>query len=152
MPKVKSSLKLVAPPAALGGVPVPPYVTLTKAAAKYWPVFTCGRHAMDWLPAELVTVAKVCELEADIAAHRRRIARDGILLRDARGVERQHPSIYTQAHLIRLQLALLRPLAMMLAPLDRGDGQAERKRMAQAEAVGASDDGFYLDVAPPHDE
>lgn len=133
-------------PGAYTPTPIPSFVLMSPEAATYWPSFTSGRKPGEWLPVELLTVAKICELECDIARWREKIQQDGETYYSPKGELKAHPLLAQINNAVRTQLALLRPLSMMMAPQEANAGNPAKRRAAAVEGIRQSEGASYLEI------
>ena len=106
--------------AALGGfkgamesVPLPQGVTLRSEAEKViWDQFTRARARDDWRDMDLLLLAKVVRLEADIRKHQETLDRSGVLIQNKRGTLVANPLLAVIDTLERRQMAVIRSMSL----------------------------------------
>lgn len=125
--------------------PVPPYITLTEEASYFWHVMTSVRPAEDWLPTELLQIAKICQYEADLQSYRRMLAQMGPVIFEDDGKVKINPLVPAINQVTRTQLALMRSLSMMLAPSPNQSGLSDSDR--QQKQLAAMDDTQFLELS-----
>lgn len=106
--------------AALGGfkgamdsVPLPQGVELrSDAEAVIWDQFTRARAREDWRDMDLLLLAKVVRMEADIRQHQETLDRSGVLIQNKRGTLVANPLLAVIDTLERRQMAVIRSMSL----------------------------------------
>ena len=106
--------------AALGGfkgamesVPVPQGVELrNEAEMVIWDQFTRARAREDWRDMDLILLAKVVRMEADIRKHQETLDRSGVLIQNKRGTLVANPLLAVIDTLERRQMAVIRSMSL----------------------------------------
>ena len=106
--------------AALGGfqgaidsVPLPEGVQLrSDEELVIWEQFTRARAREDWRDMDLILLAKVVRMEADIRKHQDTLDRSGVLIQNKRGTLVPNPLIAVVDTLERRQLAVIRSMSL----------------------------------------
>ena len=106
--------------AALGGfqgaidsVPLPEGVQLrSDEELVIWEQFTRARAREDWRDMDLLLLAKVVRMEADIRKHQETLDRSGVLIQNKRGTLVPNPLIAVIDTLERRQLAVIRSMSL----------------------------------------
>lgn len=106
--------------AALGGfkgamdsVPLPQGVELrSDAEAVIWEQFTRARAREDWRDMDLLLLAKVVRMEADIRQHQETLDRSGVLIQNKRGTLVANPLLAVIDTLERRQMAVIRSMSL----------------------------------------
>ena len=98
---------------ALQDVPVPDGVELRSDEEKtIWRQFTRARAREDWRDMDLLLLAKVVRLEADIRQHQDTLERSGILIKNKRETLVVNPLVNVIDTLERRQLAIIRSMSL----------------------------------------
>jgi hypothetical protein len=106
--------------AALGGfkgaiesVPLPQGVELrSDEELVIWGQFTRARAREDWRDMDLLLLAKVVRMEADIRKHQETLDRSGVLIQNKRGTLIPNPLISVIDTLERRQMAVIRSMSL----------------------------------------
>ena len=94
-------------------VQLPEGVTLrTEEERTIWRQFTRVRAREDWRDMDLILVAKITKLEADIREHTATLDRSGILIKNKRETLVVNPLISVIDTLERRQLAIIRSMSL----------------------------------------
>jgi len=94
-------------------VQLPEGVTLrTEEERTIWRQFTRVRAREDWRDMDLILVAKITKLEADIREHTATLDRSGILIKNKRETLIVNPLISVIDTLERRQLAIIRSMSL----------------------------------------
>lgn len=106
--------------AALGGfkgamesVPIPQGVELrSDEELIIWDQFTRARAREDWRDMDLLLLAKVVKMEADIRKHQETLDRSGVLIQNKRGTLVANPLLAVIDTLERRQMAVIRSMSL----------------------------------------
>jgi hypothetical protein len=106
--------------AALGGfrgaindVPVPDGIELrSDKEVIIWQQFTRARAREDWRDLDLILLAKVVRMEADIRSHQETLDRSGVLIQNKRGTLIPNPLLSIVDTIERRQLAVIRSMSL----------------------------------------
>jgi len=106
--------------AALGGfkgamesVPLPQGVELrSDEEMVIWDQFTRARAREDWRDMDLLLLAKVVRMEADIRKHQETLDRSGVLIQNKRGTLIANPLLSVIDTLERRQMAVIRSMSL----------------------------------------
>ena len=106
--------------AALGGfkgamesVPIPQGVELrSDEELIIWDQFTRARAREDWRDMDLLLLAKVVRMEADIRKHQETLDRSGVLIQNKRGTLIANPLLAVIDTLERRQMAVIRSMSL----------------------------------------
>ena len=98
---------------AIDEVPLPEGVTLrSEAEHTIWGQFTRARAREDWRDMDLILLAKVVRMEADIREHQSTLDRSGVLIQNKRGTLIPNPLLAVVDNLERRQLAVIRSMSL----------------------------------------
>ena len=98
---------------AIDSVPLPEGVTLrSDAEHTIWGQFTRARAREDWRDMDLILLAKVVRMEADIREHQSTLDRSGVLIQNKRGTLVPNPLLAVVDNLERRQLAVIRSMSL----------------------------------------
>ena len=98
---------------AMQSVPPPEGVVLrTDEEVIIWDQFTRARAREDWRDMDLILLAKVVRMEADIRKHQDVLDRSGVLIQNKRGTMIPNPLINVIDTLERRQLAVIRSMSL----------------------------------------
>ena len=106
--------------AALGGfkgaiesVPVPQGVELrSDEEMVIWGQFTRARAREDWRDMDLLLLAKVVRMEADIRQHQAAVEEQGVIIENQRGTPIPNPLLAIIDTVERRQLAVIRSMSL----------------------------------------
>ena len=106
--------------AALGGfkgaiesVPVPQGVELrSDEEMVIWGQFTRARAREDWRDMDLLLLAKVVRMEADIRQHQAAVEEQGVIIENQRGTPIPNPLLAIIDTVERMQLAVIRSMSL----------------------------------------
>ena len=97
----------------LESVPMPEGVQLrSDEEVIIWDQFTRARAREDWRDMDLLLLAKVVKMEADIRKHQETLDRSGVLIQNKRGTFVPNPLIAVIDTLERRQLAVIRSMSL----------------------------------------
>ena len=114
-------------------VPVPRGFNFSEGEEKeLWEAFTGARPKDDWLPHDLIMVAKIVELEVKIREFKANLEREGYIVENARGtmVENAYFRVYQTA--LVMQLSIIRSLSMNSTPSAKETLRAQAKEDKKA--------------------
>ena len=77
-----------------------------------WDQFTRARAREDWRDMDLILLAKVVRMEADIREHQSTLDRSGVLISNKRGTLIPNPLLAVVDNLERRQLAVIRSMSL----------------------------------------
>ena len=98
---------------AIQSVPLPDGVELrSDEEIVIWEQFTRARAREDWRDMDLLLLAKVVRMEADIRKHQDVLDRSGVLIKNQRGTVVPNPLISVIDTLQRTQLAVIRSMSL----------------------------------------
>jgi hypothetical protein len=98
---------------AIQSVPVPDGVELrSDEEAVIWEQFTRARAREDWRDMDLLLLAKVVRMEADIRKHQEMLDRTGVLIKNKRETPIPNPLLNVIDTLERRQLAVIRSMSL----------------------------------------
>jgi len=98
---------------AIQSVPLPDGVELrSDEELVIWDQFTRARAREDWRDMDLLLLAKVVRMEADIRKHQETLDRSGVLIKNQRGTLIPNPLIAVIDTLERRQLAVIRSMSL----------------------------------------
>lgn len=98
---------------AIQSVPLPDGVELrSDEEVVIWEQFTRARAREDWRDMDLLLLAKVVRMEADIRKHQDVLDRSGVLIKNQRGTMIPNPLIAVIDTLERRQLAVIRSMSL----------------------------------------
>lgn len=98
---------------AIASVPLPEGVVLrSQEEHMIWEQFTRARAREDWRDMDLLLLAKVVRLEADIRSHQEVLDRSGVLIKNQKGTLVANPLISVIDTLQRTQLAIVRSMSL----------------------------------------
>lgn len=138
--------------AALGGfkgamesVPVPQGVELrSDEEVVIWDQFTRARAREDWRDMDLLLLAKVVKMEADIRKHQADVDAQGWIVENQRGTQIPNPLVTIIDTLERRQLAVVRSMSLNQQASDPRtlNGSAKNVKSAKAAMDDASEGGL----------
>ena len=138
--------------AALGGfkgamdsVPLPQGVELrSDEEMVIWEQFTRARAREDWRDMDLLLLAKVVRMEADIRKHQETLDRSGVLIQNKRGTLIANPLLAVIDTLERRQMAVIRSMSLTQQASDPRtiNGSARASVDARKTIESFSDDGL----------
>ena len=130
---------------AIDGVPLPQGVELRSDAEHViWDQFTRARAREDWRDMDLLLLAKVVRMEADIRKHQDTLDRSGVLIQNKRGTLIANPLLAVIDTLQRQQMAVIRSMSLNQQASDPRtiNGAAKASNDARQTINGFSDDGL----------
>ncbi len=138
--------------AALGGfqgamenVPLPQGVELrSDEELVIWDQFTRARAREDWRDMDLLLLAKVVRMEADIRKHQADVDAQGWIVENQRGTQIPNPLVAIIDTIERRQLAVVRSMSLNQQASDPRtlNGSAKNVKSAKAAMDDASEDGL----------
>jgi hypothetical protein len=107
-------MRIIAPAARPGPDPVeiPPGINLTADEAALWPQFASARAREDWREFDLILLAKLCKIEANIRRYQEILDKSGPIISNKRGTPIDNPLFRVVDTLQRQQLAIIRCLSL----------------------------------------
>ena len=130
---------------AIASVPVPQGIELrSDDEAVIWDQFTRARAREDWRDLDLILLAKVVRMEADIRKHQETLDRSGVLIQNKRGTLVPNPLIAVIDTLERRQMAVIRSMSLNQMASDPRTINASAKSVSNARGALQSldDDGL----------
>ena len=98
---------------AIDDVPLPDGISLrSEEEHVIWNQFTRARAREDWRDMNLILLAKVVRMEADIREHQSTLDRSGVLIQNKRGTLIPNPLLAVVDNLERRQLAVIRSMSL----------------------------------------
>ena len=128
---------------AMSGVPLPQGVDLrSDAEMVIWDQFTRARAREDWRDMDLLLLAKVVRMEADIRNYQAQIELQGAIVENQRGTQIPNPLLTIIDTVERRQLAVIRSMSLNQQASDPRtlNGSAKNVSGARAAVDNASDD------------
>lgn len=121
---------------AIQSVPLPDGVVLrSDEEVVIWEQFTRARTREDWRDMDLLLLAKVVRMEADIRRHQDTLDRSGVLIQNKRGTLVPNPLIAVIDTLERRQLAVIRSMSLNQMAGDPRTINGAAKSSGQARTV-----------------
>ena len=131
-------------------IPLPPGVELRSEEENIiWAQFTRARAYNDWREFDLVLLAKVVRLEADIRKYQIMLDRSGPLVKNKRETLIENPILRVIDTLQRQQLAIIRSMSLNQQASDPRTLNASGRTIDQ-DPVGGADSVQSLLAAPIH--
>lgn len=129
---------------AIQSVPLPDGVELrSDEEIVIWEQFTRARAREDWRDMDLLLLAKVVRMEADIRRHQDVLDRSGVLIKNQRGTMIPNPLIAVIDTLERRQLAVIRSMSLNQTASDprtiNGAGQKANSSRSVLEYLSGDD-------------
>ena len=100
-----------------------------------WQQFTRARARADWRDMDLILLAKVVKLEADIRKHQETLNKSGILIKNQRGTLVPNPLVAVIDTLERRQMAIIRSMSLNQTHTDPRTMDANAKTQGGAKDV-----------------
>ena len=98
---------------ATANVPLPQGVILrSDEELIIWDQFTRARASEDWRDMDLLLIAKVVRMEADIRQHQETLDKSGVLIQNKRGTLVPNPLLSVVDTLERRQMAVIRSMSL----------------------------------------
>ena len=128
---------------AIQPISIPEGVTLRSDEERIiWGQFTRARAREDWRDMDLLLLAKVVRMEADIRKHQGTLDRSGVLIENNRGTLIPNPLLSVVDTLERRQLAVIRSMSLNQTASDprtiNGAAKTEGKAFDLLRDFGAS--------------
>ena len=128
---------------AIEPIPMPEGVTLRSGEEHViWNQFTRARAREDWRDMDLLLLAKVVRLEADIRKHQGTLDRTSVLIENNRGTVIPNPLLSVVDTLERRQMAVIRSMSLNQTASDprtiNGAAKTEGKAFDLLRDLGAS--------------
>jgi hypothetical protein len=98
--------------AALPDLEIPPHVTLSEGALKFWPGITRARAREEWRDVDLVVAAQLAECQALIEQESASLREEGTIQTNDRGTKVENPRNRVIQNLATREMALMRTLLM----------------------------------------
>ena len=130
---------------ALSGVPVPQGVDLrSDEEVVIWDQFTRARAREDWRDMDLLLLAKVVRMEADIRSHQTLLEQQGVIVENQRGTQIPNPLLAIIDTIERRQLAVIRSMSLNQQASDPRTINGNAKNVSNARSAIADnlDDGL----------
>ena len=130
---------------AIEPIPLPEGVTLRSDEEHViWSQFARARAREDWRDMDLLLLAKVVRMEADIRKHQAMLDRTGVLTENKRGTVIPNPLLSVIDTLERRQLAVIRSMSLNQTASDPRtiNGAAKNEGKALNALRAFSDDGL----------
>ena len=97
----------------MGNIPLPEGVLLRSDEERViWRQFSRARSREDWRDMDLLLLAKVVRLEADIRQHQTALDASGVILENRRGTPIPNPLLAVIDTLERRQMAVIRSMSL----------------------------------------
>jgi hypothetical protein len=97
----------------MGNIPLPEGVLLRSDEERViWEQFTRARTRGDWRDMDLLLLAKVVRMEADIRQHQTALDASGVILENRRGTPIPNPLLAVIDTLERRQMAVIRSMSL----------------------------------------
>ena len=128
---------------AMSGVPLPQGVDLrSDEEMVIWDQFTRARAREDWRDMDLLLLAKVVRMEADIRNYQAQIELQGAIVENQRGTQIPNPLLTIIDTVERRQLAVIRSMSLNQQASDPRtlNGSAKNVSGARSAVDNASDD------------
>jgi len=123
---------------------LPPAGVKQRSAKEHliWSQFTRARAKSDWCDMDLILLAKIVRIEADIRAAQTELDAMGMMVENKRGTQIPHPLISVIDTLERRQLAVIRSMSLNQTASDwraiKGIAKVEAKARATLKKVGVA--------------
>lgn len=100
-------------------IPLPEGVILrNEDEMVIWRQFTRARAYSDWRDLDLILVAKIVRIEADIRKHQEMLDKTGVIMKNPRGTPIPNPLLSIIDTLQRQQLSIIRSLSLAQTETD----------------------------------
>jgi hypothetical protein len=124
---------------AMSSVPLPEGIELrTDLERVIWDQFSRARAREDWRDMDLLLLAKVVRMEADIRRHQETLDRSGVLIKNKRETLVANPLLAVIDTLERRQLAVIRSMSLNQTHADPRTINATARTAVDARNVMAS--------------
>ena len=130
---------------AMDSVPLPQGVELrSDKEVVIWDQFTRARAREDWRDMDLLLLAKVVRMEADIRSYQAQVEQQGSIVENQRGTPIPNPLLNIIDTVERRQLAVIRSMSLNQQASDPRtlNGSAKNVSKARTAIDDASDDGL----------
>jgi len=130
---------------AIDGVPLPQGVELRSDEEHViWEQFTRARAREDWRDMDLLLLAKVVRMEADIRSYQSQVEAQGTIVENQRGTQIPNPLLTIIDTVERRQLAVIRSMSLNQQASDPRtiNGAAKNQSKARAAIKDASEGGL----------
>ena len=111
-----------------------------------WRQFTHAREADSWREFDLILIAKMVRLEADIRKHNAMIDQTSVIIENKRGTMVENPLLRVVDTLTRQQLSLIRSLSLGVHSDTARDANSSGSKARDAVDTGKIKDGKILDL------
>jgi hypothetical protein len=135
---------------AISGVPLPQGVELrSDEELVIWDQFTRARAREDWRDMDLLLLAKVVRMEADIRKHQSEVEKMGVIVENQRGTQIPNPLLAIIDTVERRQLAVIRSMSLNQQASDpRTINGSARNAVDARTTLQAFDDGLIAMPLP----
>lgn len=136
---------------AISGVPLPEGVELRSDEEQViWDQFTRARAREDWRDLDLILLAKIVRMEADIRQYQTEIQEQGAIVKNQRGTQIPNPLLSIIDKIERRQLAVVRSMSLNQQHADPRtlNGAAKTQQNARDTLQSLPDDGLI--AIPKH--
>lgn len=124
---------------AMASVPLPQGIELrSELEMVIWDQFSRARAREDWRDMDLLLLAKVVRMEADIRRHQETLDRTGVLIKNKRETLVANPLLAVIDTLERRQLAVIRSMSLNQMHADPRTINATARKADDARSVMAS--------------
>ena len=121
---------------AIEGVPLPQGVELrSDDEMVIWDQFTRARAREDWRDMDLLLLAKVVRMEADIREYQSQVEMQGSIVENQRGTQIPNPLLAIIDTVERRQLAVIRSMSLNQQASDPRTLNASAKNVRKAKAA-----------------
>jgi len=121
---------------AIDSVPLPEGVGLrSDEEIVIWGQFTRARAREDWRDMDLILLAKVVRMEADIRRHQTSIENEGWIVENTRGTQIPNPFISIIDTIERRQMAIIRSMSLNQTASDPRTLNATGKAVSKNKSV-----------------
>lgn len=121
---------------AIEGVPLPQGVELrSDDEMVIWDQFTRARAREDWRDMDLLLLAKVVRMEADIREYQSQVEMQGSIVENQRGTQIPNPLLAIIDTVERRQLAVIRSMSLNQQASDPRTLNASAKNVSNAKAA-----------------
>jgi hypothetical protein len=121
----------------------------SEEEATLWATYTAARSRVDWLPHDLIMVAKLVQTEMDIREARRALKIEGMVIENGRGTMVENAWLRVYDTLARQQLAIIRSLSMNSTSSEKAIIQRSAKEDQKAVKT-LEEQGVESLLAQPH--
>ena len=131
---------------AIDGVPLPQGVELRSDEEHViWDQFTRARAREDWRDMDLLLLAKVVRMEADIRSYQSQVEAQGTIVENQRGTQIPNPLLTIIDTVERRQLAVIRSMSLNQQASDPRTLNGSAKNQSKArDAINDASEGGLL--------